>query len=151
MVNVRLAAQTLSSSVANAIEFLDKSFKLPAFLNSNGSTQFIRTIHKLFDILSSRNSLGNGYKTPLKLDNKSVWKEIFTSSAHYLLSLKTNATPPQFLSTTQRKTFIIGFVACVKSTISMTTKMLSALTGPFKYLLAYKFSQDHIELLFSCI
>ncbi len=29
--NVRLAAQTLSSSVANAIEFLDKSTKLPSF------------------------------------------------------------------------------------------------------------------------
>ena len=149
--NVRLAAQTLSSSVANAIEFLDKSFKLPAFLNSNGTVQFIRTIDKLFDMLNSRNPLGNGYKTPLKLDNKSVWEEIFTSSAHYLLSLKTNATPPQFLSTTQRKTFIIGFVACVKSTICMATKMLSAPTDPFKYLLTYKFSQDHIELLFSCI
>ena len=80
--NVRLAAQTLSSSVANAIEFLDKSFKLPAFLNSNGTVQFIRTIDKLFDMLNSRNPLGNGYKTPLKLDNKSVWEEIFTSSAH---------------------------------------------------------------------
>ena len=149
--NVRLAAQTLSSSVANAIEFLDKSFKLPAFLNSNGTVQFIRIIDKLFDMLNSRNPLGNGYKTPLKLDNKSVWEEIFTSSAHYLLSLKTNATPPQFLSTTQRKTFIIGFVACVKSTICMATKMLSAPTDPFKCLLTYKFSQDHIELLFSCI
>ena len=77
--------------------------------------------------------------------------KIFTSSAHYLLSLKTKATPPQFLSTTQRKTFIIGFVACVKSTICMATEMVSAPTNPFKYLLTYKFSQDHIELLFSCI
>ena len=29
--------------------------------------------------------------------------------------------------------------------------MLSLSTDPFKYLLTYKFSQDHIELLFSCI
>ncbi len=149
--NVRLAAQTLSSSVANAIEFLDKSFKLPALPNSNGTIQFISTIDKLFDMLNSRNPLGNGYKTPVKLDNKSVWEEIFTSSAHYLLSLKTKATPPQFLSTTQRKTFIIGFVACVKSTICMATEMVSAPTNHFKYLLTYKFSQDHIQLLFSCI
>lgn len=149
--NVQLAAQTLSSSVANAIEFLDKSFKLPAFCNSDGTVEFIRTIDKLFDMLNSRNPLGNGYKTPLKLDNKSAWEEIFTTSAHYLLSLKTNATPQQFLSTTQRKTFIIGFVACIKSTINMATKMLSSSNNPFKYLLTYKFSQDHIELLFSCI
>ena len=111
----------------------------------------LRTIDKLFNILNSRNPFANGYKTPLKLDNKSVWEEIFTSSAHYLLSLKTNATRSQFLSTTQRKTFIIGFVACIKSTMCMATKNLSAVIDPFKYLLTYKFSQDHLELLFSCI
>ena len=32
--NVRLAAQTLSSSLANAVEFLDKSMKLPSFRNA---------------------------------------------------------------------------------------------------------------------
>ena len=148
--NVRLAAQTLSSSVANAIEFLDNALKLSAFRNSNGIVGFIRTIDKLFDMLNSRNPLGNGYKTPLKLENRSTWEVIFTSSAHYLLSLKTNETPPQLLSMSKRKTFIIGFVACIKSTISMATEMFS-IPKPFKYLLTYKFSQDHIELLFSCI
>ena len=149
--NVRLAAQTLSSSVANAIQFLDKSFKLPEFQNSNGTVEFLRTIDRLFDMLNSRSPLGNGFKTPLKLVNKFLWEEIFTSSAHYLLSLKTDTKTPQLLSTSQRKTFIIGFVACVKSTICMATKMLSDPTDPFKYLLTYKFSQDHVELLFSCI
>ena len=96
--NVRLAAQTLSSSVANAIEFLEKSLKLPEFQNSNGTVEFLRTIDKLFDMLNSRNPLGNGFKTPLKLVNKSVWEEIFTSSAHYLLSLKTDTETPQLLS-----------------------------------------------------
>ena len=149
--NVRLAAQTLSSSVANTIEFIDKSLSLPEFLNSSGTVEFIRTIDRLFDMLNSRNPLGSGYKQPLRLENKSTWEAIFTSSAHYLLSLKTNVTPAQLLSTTKRKTFIIGFVATIKSTISMATKMLSSPTNPFKYLLTYKFSQDHIELLFSCI
>ena len=74
--NVRLAAQTLSSCVVNAIEFLDESFKLPAFQNSNGTVEFLRTIDKLFDMLNSRNPLGNDFKTPLKLVNKSVWEEI---------------------------------------------------------------------------
>ena len=77
--NVRLAAQTLSSSVANAIEFLDESFKLPAFQNSNGTVEFLRTIDKQFGMLNFCNPLGNGLKTPLKLVNKSVWEEIFTS------------------------------------------------------------------------
>ena len=33
----------------------------------------------------------------------------------------------------------------------MATQMFSAQSNPFKYLLTYKFSQDYIELLFSCI
>ena len=39
--NVQLAAQTLSSSVADAIEFLDKSMKLAEFQNSAGTVKFI--------------------------------------------------------------------------------------------------------------
>lgn len=35
--NVALAAQTLSSSVADAFEFLDHSMKLPGFLNSSAT------------------------------------------------------------------------------------------------------------------
>ena len=148
--NVRLAAQTLSSSVANAIEFLDVSAKHPSFCDSQGTVKFIRTIDQLFDMLNSRNPIGKGFKTPLRLQSKDTWQEIFSTTAKYLLSLKTNTSPTQLLSTTARKTFIIGFVTCIKSTISMATQMLCAPTNPFKYLLTYKFSQDHIELLFSC-
>ena len=149
--NVRLAAQTLSSSVANAIEFLDKSTKLPSFCNSHGTVKFIHTIDRLFDILNSRNPIAKGFKTPLRPKNKDTWEEILMSTASYLLSLKTNTPEGQLISTSQRKTFVIGFVACIKSTISMATQMFSSPTNPFKYLLTYKFSQDHIELLFSCI
>ena len=40
--NVQLAAQTLSASVANAIEFLDKTMKLKEFQNSIGTVKFIK-------------------------------------------------------------------------------------------------------------
>ena len=138
--NVRLAAQTLSSSVANAVEFLDKSMKLPSFRDSHGTVIFIRTIDRLFDMLNS-----------LHPKSKDTWEEILMSTADYLLSLKTSTPTGQLLSTSQRKTFVIGFVACIKSAISMAAQMFSLPTNPFKYLLTYKFSQDHIELLFSCI
>lgn len=116
--NVRLAAQTLSSSVANAVEFLDKSMKLPSFCDSHGTVNFIRTIDQLFDMLNSRNPVAKGYKTPLCPQTKDTWEEIFMSAANYLLSLKINTPTGQLLSTSQRKTFAIGFVACIKSTIS---------------------------------
>ncbi len=149
--NVSLAAQTLSASVANAIEFLDKSVHLPGFNSSHGTVKFIRTIDQIFDMLNSRNPIAKGFKTPLRLQSKDTWTEIFLTAAEYLMSLKTNTTPAQPLHTTQRKTFIIGFVTCIKSTIAMTTQMFAAHSNPFKYLLTYKFNQDHIELLFSCI
>ena len=102
-------------------------------------------------MLNSRNLLAKGFKTPLRLSNQDTWQEILLSTAEYLLSLKTTTPVPQPLSTSQHKTFVIGFVTCIKSTISMATQMLSLSTNPVKYLLIYKFSQDHIELLFSCI
>ena len=58
--NVRMATQRLSSSVADAIEFLDVSMKLPQFKNSQATVNFIRIIDRAFDILNSRNPLGKG-------------------------------------------------------------------------------------------
>ena len=45
--NVRLAAQTLSSSVADAIAFIDISMKLPGFQDSEGTVNFARTIEPI--------------------------------------------------------------------------------------------------------
>ena len=82
--NVRLVAQTLSSSVANAIEFLDSSVKLPELCDSKGTVKFIRVIDQLFDMLNSRNPLGKGFKTPLKLQTKDIWG--INSPIHHLIS-----------------------------------------------------------------
>ena len=88
--NVRLAAQTLSSSVADAIEFLNLSMKLPEFQDSEATVTFTRTIDRLFDILNSRNPVGKGYKQPLRLQSKAIWESMLKSTAKYLLTLKTD-------------------------------------------------------------
>ena len=105
---------------------------------------------RLFDILNSRNPTAHRFKQPLRPQSRNIWEEVLKQSADYLLSLRTNDISSQVLSTHQRKTFIIGFVTTIKSTIEMTKEMFSG-ENPFEYLLTYKFSQDHIELLFSCI
>lgn len=106
-------------------------------------------IDRLFDILNLRNPLGRGFKQPLRPERKQTWEEILRSTASYLLSLKNK--DKELLSTHPRKTFVIDFASCIKSTIEMANEMFSLTDQPFKYLLTYKFSQDHIELLFSCI
>lgn len=68
----------------------------------------------------------------------------------YLFSLKiqNNSKDLQYLHTTNKKSFIIGFAIAAKSMFSIA-KALFYETTHFKYVLSYKFSQDHIELLFS--
>lgn len=148
--NARLAAQTLSSSVADAIEFLDVGMKNLKFQNSSGTVKFVRTIDRLFDMLNSRNPVGKEYKQPLRSTNKVMYEDMLQSTAKYLLSLKINLTS-QLLATHRRKTFIIDFVTTIKSTIEMANQMFLIPNDPFKYLLTYKYSHDHLELLFSCI
>ena len=122
--------------------------KLKEFNDSQPTVTFIRTIYRLFDLLNSQNPFGKGFKQPLRPETKETWKQILTESANYLLNLKSEAS--KLLVTHKRKTFILGFVVTVKSTIEMADEMFSS-SHPFKYILTYKFSQNHIELLFSCI
>ena len=42
-------------------------------------------------------------------------------------------------------------VFAILDPIAISTQMFSAQSNPFKYILTYKFPQDHVELLFSCI
>ena len=147
--NVRLADQTLSSSVADAIEFLNISMKKPEFENSQPTVKFTRTIDKLFDILNSRNPIGKGFKQPLRPETRDYWQSTLISIADYLLSLRT--IDGGLLTGHKRRTFVLGFVTTIKSTVEMANEMFFIIQNPFKYLLTYKYSQDHIELLFSCI
>ena len=63
---VKLAAQVLSQSVADAIEFLDTKLHLPEFKGSGPTVKFIRIIDRLFDLLNSRNPSACGFKAPLR-------------------------------------------------------------------------------------
>ena len=101
-INVQLAAQTLSASVANAIEFLDKTMELKEFQNSIGTVKFIKKVDRLFDILNSRSPIANGFKQPLRPESRNTCEEILKQSAEHLLSLKTHEATNQVLSTHQR-------------------------------------------------
>ena len=147
--NVSLAAQTLSGSVADAIDFMNIVLKQPEFEGSEPTVMFIRTIDRLFDLLNSRNPHGKGFKKPLKLADARTWEATLQSTAKYLLSLKSSEGIP--IIKHPRRTFVLGFVISIKSTLEMVKQMLTLPEDPFKYVLTYKYSQDHIEILFSCI
>jgi hypothetical protein len=51
----------------------------------------------------------------------------------------------------RRNTFIKGLIVAAKSVKELALSLLTRPISPFSYVLTYKFSQDHLELLFSCI
>ena len=70
---VSLAAQTLSSSVATAIDYLRDEMRLPDFTGSEATTEFIRIIDRIFDMLNSRNPFAKGSKSPVWLQTLPNW------------------------------------------------------------------------------
>ena len=145
---VKYAAQTFSSSVACAMETLRKAGHT-SFMSCQGTVKFIRVIDRLFDLLNSRNQHATGFKRPIRLADAKLWMSIIDSSIEYLSSLKTIDGIP--LLQTRRKTFVQGFIIAAKSIRMLALNLLTLEIRPFRYVLTYKMSQDHLELIFSSV
>ena len=146
---VSLAAQTLSSSVADAIAFMRDIMKHPDFAESEATCEFLHIIDRLFDFTNSRNPFEKGFKAPLSKKNEIQWQKVFTESVDYFAQLKCSGDVS--LLTHARKTFAVGFIMTAKSVAAVASELLNRPTAPFRYVLPYKMSQDHLELFFSCI
>ena len=146
---VKLAAQTLSSSVADALEFCEKDANLPEFRNCSATVEFIRFVDRMFDFLNSRHLLMVGFKQPIKKENFQYLKKNAYQIANYFLNLRD--MNGQALVKGKRKTFIIGFVSPAKSVLCIAEELLNREVQPYRYFLTYKVSQDHVELFFGCV
>jgi len=145
---VRYVANTLSSSVANAMKFL-KNVGIEGFENCDATVKFIQTIDYLFDFLNTKNPFGKGFKQPLTRDRLLHMKEVLPDKLNYLFNLRT-ADGKKLIIDTGRKTFICGLVLAVKSVLDIAEDIFNERPN-YKYLLTYKFSQDHLEILFGKI
>ena len=144
--NVRLATQMLSNSVADAIEFCTKS-KIDGFEDSEATVTFIRTINRLFDVFNTRNLLGFGYKKPLSDENYSEIVNQLSKDRNYLSSLTCTESGKRMVET-QRRTGLIGFICNIQS---LDTLFIGLQKMNISYFLTYKISQDHLELFFGKI
>jgi len=82
---MKIAAQTLSSSITDALEFCNKNLKFSEFCDCSGTVEFTRVIDRLFDVLNSRNLLAKRYKCPLKTENESRWHPFLLRAVDYLI------------------------------------------------------------------
>lgn len=143
---VQLAAQLLSSSVADALTYLieiDENFKeaLPTVI-------FIRHIDKLFDILNSHSPYGKYSKSPITRSNIKAKEKTLEEIIQYLYKLR--LSNDQLVCESRRKCFILGFAAASHSLITLSKRLFEEI-AEVKYMLAYKLGQDHLETLFSKI
>ena len=122
---------------------------MAGFEDSEGTIVFLRKMDRIFDLLNSRSPFEKGFKRPLSIGWIEVWTKQLDEICVYLNGLKApNGIPMRHHS---KKTFVKGFILSSQSTKYLATWLLSREIDPFKYILTYKLSQDHIELLFRCI
>ena len=146
---VNLAAQTLSSSVATAIDFLRDEMGLPQFYGSEATTTFIRTIDDAFDALNSQNPFAKGSKAPVTANTLADFIIRCKKLQHYIFNLRDEKG--RYLQNSRRKTAVWGFSFTLESVMSLCEDLLTQRHLQFQYILTYKFSQDAIELVFNKI
>lgn len=145
---VRLASQTLSKSVSDAITFLRDDLKLDTFKHSEGTTCFLLNFNNLFDILNSRNRFAKYmYKKPLSPVTADMFFHFFSMMKQYIINLTIKGRP---ILKSARKTGFLGLLICMSSLENMYKNVVFE-KQKLKYILSYKLSQDHLELFFGAI
>jgi hypothetical protein len=132
-----IAAQTLSSSVADSLDFLREDLKMPQFQGSEATSEFIRLFDRLFDVFNSKNFLGQNFKAPLKIANQHNWISLFGEASLYIQKLeKLDGTP---ILESKIKTGFLGFLCGIVAFQNLFEDLV--VQGPMKYILTYKFCQ----------
>lgn len=144
--NVKLAAQLLSESVACSLEFCLHE-KLKEFEGCEPTIKFIRFFNRLFDILNSRNLKAYEWKCPMNNKNHKKYVDFLKEAKTYIMSLKQSNTYTCLLES-NRKTGFLGFLVCIDSLIGLYNTIVSSQQYGMNFLSTYKFSQDHLEQFF---
>ncbi len=86
-IKVNLAAQALSLSVADALEYCEGKLKLPQFQGCGPTVKFIRVFDHLFDVLNSRDPLARNFKAPIRKSNYEYTKRFLDEASDYIRNL----------------------------------------------------------------
>lgn len=152
--NVRIAAETLSSSVADAMEYLMRTGHRK-FKNAGPTIRFIRIFDKLFDVMNSMDMKSNepsSFKSSLNPGNKESVFEFLMEAKAYIatLKVKTDSGVLSPIVATRNKTGFRGFLVNISSIMSLYTEYVEEKHW-LEHLPVYRMSQDHLELFFGRI
>lgn len=145
---VRLAVQTVSKSVADALTFLREDMNHPNFVGSKPTSDFLLNFNNLFDIFNSRGKWAKYiYKKRLSKENVGHIFAYFQEMKNYILGLKLQG---RLITETRRKTGFVGFLVAIESLKSLYQETVEE-ASVLKYIATYRLSQDHLELFFGAI
>lgn len=114
--NVRLAAQTLSDSVADALNYLTKCND--RFLKASPTSKFIKYINNAFDILNSRSKFSKkSYSKAISDETINQFIDFMNSFIQYIKGLKFQNGVKVIKS--NRKTGFVGMILSLQNAIQM--------------------------------
>lgn len=149
IMKVNLALQIFSNSVVDALDYLNIDLGLHDFRNSEHTATFCRIFNNVFDVLNSRNCLSKQiWGKPLSLNNEEMVKKLLNEAIHYISCLTTYDGTN--ILHTRRKTGFLGLIISMKSAMNLFNDIVKR-DGFLQFILTYKLSQDHLEMLFSSI
>lgn len=90
-----------------------------------------------------------GFKQPISSHNKNHYFEYFNESIEYFKELKLSLSPIQAILGSRSQTGFLGFIINLKNFRAFYTDYVES--GILNFILTFRFSQDHLELLFASI
>lgn len=151
---VKLAAQTFSKSVADALIFMKQTFPQD-FANVDATVKFCETINNIFDILNTRRKFekNTDLKTCITQENYETIEKKVDEYINYIKSLRIieDKKYKQNISilNSKRRIGFWGFLIAMKGALKIAQYVFKK--NSMMYLLTYKLSQDHLETFFSCM
>lgn len=147
---VKLAAQNLSTRVANALTYMKMKFP-NNFQGADATLTFCKNVNDSFDILNSRRKLEcNRTYSCITIDNVYKMETKINELIEYIRSHKVieNGKIILILDSKQKIGFW-GFIVGMKSALKLAKYVFN--NNLMSYLLTYKLSQDHLETFFSAL
>lgn len=111
--SVRIACETLSNSVADSLDLL-RIKGVMGFEGSQATSEYLRRINNVFDILNSMYESATHFKRPTTRENKDEYFKYFEETIEYMHELKLSPTGKGILKT-KAKTPFLGFTICMKN------------------------------------
>lgn len=154
IMKVRLAAETLSRSSADSIDFLT-DIQHPLFKDAQYTAEFMRIFNDISDAFNSKRNKfkENPLKCPLSPENADQVFALFEKATEYILRLKIRPEKNSRLTnlcSSQSKTGFQGYIVGMKSLRAIYEKYV-VVDKLLASIPTMSFSQDHLEIFFGRI